>query len=1041
MKTIKLLIALATTLFAADPLLAQTAQKIIDFPFDNGFAMNAAGANTGSMPNVFDNGGFPVDPNSFTLNFGAPTYYKGPNPNVTNNSGNQFRAVSFPSNSILAPTNAYTTNGEVILEFVVSEWNLGATNSTNVTGTGLSVRAVQGLNGGGTANNGVNFLFGVAQAPGDDIRVQTQPTGDGVIGVSGPATTALVPATNLVVGTQYAIWTQGTTDWAAFGATNTNTYTIFTSTAAGTADSGTGVAALVVDVASRATNNSTYYKIVDLGTTTNWSALGANRPVGAGYFVVGGTYTISSTGNTSFTAIGAANNNVGTTFVATGAGSGTGAATISTAAVGALFKTTTNAPSGTGKLVLQNVFPQNQLGNLGLVNTSNPTPVKVQLKANLITGNWTSRVKVGGGQWEPLVTEGQNLHYISRLQVVSQAPFASLVDTAATALVAGTSYTVKTPGDTTWTAAGAAANTNGTLFVATGPGTGTGVAVKAGSWEFNTNQGTSAEYLKLKSLALGAPDSFGKETPTVTITGTNTYYNGQPRAVTVTTIPADLITSVFYDGSSEPPTAEGTYGVEVFTEETAEYAASQTFSTLVIGPRQAINFSQSQVSANVNTLQYFTVPFSLATNDVRLPASTGYTGQPIYGGLLLQPTNGLVTGDPNGSGGIYTNGASMSFGINGGAKAQWNGPNNESEAGRYAPGDLATAVFMFKKENFLQGLNTETVSFTTASDTLAATVVLQQKSGRVAEGKVRFVVKDGPNYYISDQVGDTLVPDESVTNNPPVVLSGEALELNWNFFNVNNLNPAAGFTPATPTFANIEAIGVWLSATAGPNPGSNNAYQGLQLTAMTAGAEGSGTVTPTTPTITAAPTATSITVGQTLASSVLCGGVASVPGTFAFTAPSTGPAVGTASQLVTFTPTDTVNYTTATSSASVTVYASYANAFGTNSPTAIGANGLANLVNYALGANSPGAVVTLPASALSPDALSITATVRTNDPTVGTVGESGTNLALWIPTTIPGVPTQDQTGATPGETQKQIFSEPRGTNPKLYLRLKATQSN
>ena len=49
----------------------------------------------------------------------------------------------------------------------------------------------------------------------------------------------------------------------------------------------------------------------------------------------------------------------------------------------------------------------------------------------------------------------------------------------------------------------------GTLFVATGPGTGTGVAVKAGSWEFNTNQGTSAEYLKLKSLALGAPDSFG----------------------------------------------------------------------------------------------------------------------------------------------------------------------------------------------------------------------------------------------------------------------------------------------------------------------------------------------------------------------------------------------------------------------------------------------------------------------------------------------------------------------------------------------------
>ncbi len=202
-----------------------------------------------------------------------------------------------------------------------------------------------------------------------------------------------------------------------------------------------------------------------------------------------------------------------------------------------------------------------------------------------------------------------------------------------------------------------------------------------------------------------------------------------------------------------------------------------------------------------------------------------------------------------------------------------------------------------------------------------------------------------------------------------------------------------------------------------------------------------GTVTPTTPTITTAPTATAITVGQTLAASILSGGVASVPGTFAFTTPSTAPAVGTASQPVTFTPNDTVSYTTATTTASVTVYASYANAFGTNSPTAIGANGLANLVNYAFGANSPGAAVTLPASALTADALSLRAAVRTNDPTVTTVGESGTNLALWSPTTIPGVPTQDQTGATPGETQMQIFSAPRGTNSKLFLLLEAIQSN
>jgi len=46
----------------------------------------------------------------------------------------------------------------------------------------------------------------------------------------------------------------------------------------------------------------------------------------AGYFVTGQTYTIQSIGTTDFTAIGAVANDVGITFVATGAGTGTGTA-------------------------------------------------------------------------------------------------------------------------------------------------------------------------------------------------------------------------------------------------------------------------------------------------------------------------------------------------------------------------------------------------------------------------------------------------------------------------------------------------------------------------------------------------------------------------------------------------------------------------------------------------------------------------------------------------------------------------------------------
>ena len=74
-----------------------------------------------------------------------------------------------------------------------------------------------------------------------------------------------------------------------------------------------------------------------------------------------------------------------------------------------------------------------------------------------------------------------------------------------------------------------------------------------------------------------------------------------------------------------------------------------------------------------------------------------------------------------------------------------------------------------------------------------------------------------------------------------------------------------------------------------------------------------------TPTFTTAPTATPITYGQTLASSTLTGGVASVSGTFAFTTPSTAPAAGTALQSFTFTPTDTTDYTNATGVVSLVV--------------------------------------------------------------------------------------------------------------------------
>ncbi|MEY3897308.1 MAG: hypothetical protein RLZZ214_2829 [Verrucomicrobiota bacterium] len=74
-----------------------------------------------------------------------------------------------------------------------------------------------------------------------------------------------------------------------------------------------------------------------------------------------------------------------------------------------------------------------------------------------------------------------------------------------------------------------------------------------------------------------------------------------------------------------------------------------------------------------------------------------------------------------------------------------------------------------------------------------------------------------------------------------------------------------------------------------------------------------------TPSITVAPTASAITYGQTLVSSTLSGGSASVPGAFDFTTPSITPTAGTALQGYTFTPTDAAATNLVTGTVSVTV--------------------------------------------------------------------------------------------------------------------------
>ena len=84
------------------------------------------------------------------------------------------------------------------------------------------------------------------------------------------------------------------------------------------------------------------------------------------------------------------------------------------------------------------------------------------------------------------------------------------------------------------------------------------------------------------------------------------------------------------------------------------------------------------------------------------------------------------------------------------------------------------------------------------------------------------------------------------------------------------------------------------------------------------------TIAKATPTISTAPTASAITAGQTLASSTLSGGVASVEGTFAWTDNTITPSVSDSEITpynVTFIPNDAANYNTATTTVNLTVTA------------------------------------------------------------------------------------------------------------------------
>ena len=223
---------------------------------------------------------------------------------------------------------------------------------------------------------------------------------------------------------------------------------------------------------------------IDLTVTT------PNGTYTAGSFIVGVTYTIVTHGTTSFTAIGAGNNNVGTTFVATGVGSGTGTASTGSL-TGWCFADTNNAncttPTTTTFLHDPGVyFRLTKTGSVynDLTVATNYTAYTINASSTTTYTKYPDRLDCSGTTCTR-TEERQNFanwfSYYRNRNLLARGGLMEAFGVEATPVnagnfVVGSTYAITIVGSTSFTGIGASANTVDTIFTATGVGTGTGTA-------------------------------------------------------------------------------------------------------------------------------------------------------------------------------------------------------------------------------------------------------------------------------------------------------------------------------------------------------------------------------------------------------------------------------------------------------------------------------------------------------------------------------------------------------------------------------------
>lgn len=205
-------------------------------------------------------------------------------------------------------------------------------------------------------------------------------------------------------------------------------------------------------------------------------------PVAAGSFVSGTQYYIAVVGDSTFP--GASANTVGTSFTATGAGSGTGKAVTADCKDNGSSALALAAGANTALTAIR-MDDNTGTGNVGLPKTalSLGTGTKATVDSVVLTAGKTLEISSSDANGAFTTTAPPEVaatgvvsgtsYVIKTLGTTTATQWGSLGATSVTAgaFVIGTVYIIATPGDQKFTTIGARDNNAGTIFKATGAGT------------------------------------------------------------------------------------------------------------------------------------------------------------------------------------------------------------------------------------------------------------------------------------------------------------------------------------------------------------------------------------------------------------------------------------------------------------------------------------------------------------------------------------------------------------------------------------------